>query len=42
MSHATILVVDDEQLIRWPLAERLRSEPRDWRWTRTPRVVRPT
>jgi hypothetical protein len=28
MSHATILVVDDEQLIRWPLAERLRSEPR--------------
>ena len=26
MAHATILVVDDEQLIRWSLAERLRAE----------------
>jgi DNA-binding NtrC family response regulator len=26
MSNATILVVDDEQLIRWSLAQRLRSE----------------
>ena len=26
MAHATVLVVDDEQLIRWSLAERLRSE----------------
>ena len=26
MAHATVLVVDDEQLIRWSLAERLRAE----------------
>ena len=26
MPHATVLVVDDEQLIRWSLAERLRAE----------------
>ena len=26
MAHATILVVDDEQLIRWSLVERLRAE----------------
>ena len=29
MAGARILVVDDEQLIRWSLAERLRAEGHD-------------